>query len=128
MIPGKFIWKPLVQKAVTGRGGRLTMRRFPLPDWPADLSNPGLYLHVPFCMNLCPYCPYNRVKYREDLYAAFERAVKAEIDLYAPYLAGHDFVSLYVGGGTPTVDCDGLIRILAHLRAKLETEQELILQ
>ena len=27
----------------------------------------GLYLHIPFCEQICPYCPYNKELYRNDL-------------------------------------------------------------
>ncbi|MHA1558299.1 MAG: coproporphyrinogen-III oxidase family protein, partial [Alphaproteobacteria bacterium] len=27
----------------------------------------GLYIHIPFCKNLCPYCPYNRIAYDKNL-------------------------------------------------------------
>ncbi|MBN2311245.1 MAG: radical SAM protein [Candidatus Hydrogenedentes bacterium] len=114
----KAIWKPMVQRAVTGRARRFRMRRVQ-PEWPGALRSPGLYLHVPFCKNLCPYCPYNRVEYDEGLFAAYERAVKQEIDLYAPYIGGQPFTSLYIGGGTPTVNWPGLVSILKHLRERL---------
>ncbi len=118
MIPGKFIWKPIVQKAVTGHARRFRMVPGE-PRWPDRLVAPGLYLHVPFCKNLCPYCPYNRVEYEESLFAAYARAVRQEIDLYAPHLQGRTFTSLYIGGGTPTVDWPGLVAILDHLQARI---------
>jgi coproporphyrinogen III oxidase-like Fe-S oxidoreductase len=89
------------------------------PQWPGELTAPGLYLHIPFCKNLCPYCPYNRVKYDDDLFNAYTEAVKQEIDLYAPHLHGQSFNSLYIGGGTPTVNWPGLVSILRHLLKKL---------
>ncbi len=115
MLPGKFLWKPLLQKAVTGRAGPMEMRP-DLPLIPTILVNPGLYLHVPFCRNLCPYCPYNRVMYSDELFAQYERAVIEEINLNATSLDGHIFISLYIGGGTPTVNLEGLLRILNYLR------------
>ena len=118
MITGKTIWKPLLQKAVTGRARRLRMRQTQ-PQWPGQLSSLGLYLHVPFCRDLCPYCPYNRVEYDDDLFAIYERSVKQEIDLYASRLTGSSFTSLYVGGGTPTVNSKGLLSILQHLRERI---------
>lgn len=109
------IWKPLVRRAVTGRWQRLAMHPAEVP-WPTALKRPGLYLHVPFCKNLCPFCPYNRFLYDDVAYARYEQAVHQEIDLYAPHLAGVQATSLYIGGGTPTVNVDGLCRMLAHLQ------------
>jgi oxygen-independent coproporphyrinogen-3 oxidase len=105
MIPAKFIWKPLVQKMVTGQWRRFHMRT-DIPPYPENLKSAGLYLHVPFCKNLCPFCPYNRFKYDEKLFNLYEHAVRQEIDIYAPHLKDIKFTSLYVGGGTPTVNLE----------------------
>ena len=118
MIPGKAVWKPIVQKAVTGQARRFRMTK-EHPQWPKDLSSPGLYLHVPFCKNLCPYCPYNRIEYEENMFTAYQQAVKEEIDIYTPHLKGLSFTSLYIGGGTPTVNWPGLVSILNHLKHRL---------
>lgn len=115
MIPAKFIWKPLIQKMVTGQWNRFRMRPDE-PAFPSNLKSVGLYLHVPFCKNLCPFCPYNRIEYDETLFTRYENAVHEEIELYSPYLKGCDFVSLYIGGGTPTVNLPGLLRIVKHLK------------
>ncbi len=45
MIAFKPIWKPIVQKAVTGRSRRFRMRRTQ-PQWPDRLTSPGLYLRA----------------------------------------------------------------------------------
>lgn len=115
MLPAKFAWKPLIQKMVTGHWSRFRMHPDE-PPFPINLKRLGLYLHVPFCKNLCPFCPYNRIEYDEDLFRRYEDAVHAEIDLYTSSLKGCEFVSLYIGGGTPTVNLPGLLRILDHLR------------
>ena len=56
------LWKPFLHRMVTGRWRRFRMS-VDTPPLPATLERPGLYLHVPFCRNLCPYCPYNRVRF-----------------------------------------------------------------
>jgi len=66
----------------------------------------GLYLHVPFCEELCPYCSFNRVEFQEDLTRRYFDALRKEIILYKKL--GHDFQALYIGGGTPTVLIDEL--------------------
>lgn len=120
-IPAKRLWKPLLQKAVTGHLRPLQMYR-QKPAWPNCLRKAGLYLHIPFCRDLCPFCPYNRVKFQEQLYDRFEKAVCKEIEMYAPYLQDTHFVSFYIGGGTPTVNPDGLQRILGYLYKQLNVD------
>lgn len=122
--PAKWVWKPLIRRFVTGSWARRRMRPAEVTV-PARLKRLGLYLHVPFCKNLCPYCPYNRVEYEQSLYRRYEAAVHQEIELVARRLAeararsdDHhpQVVSLYIGGGTPTVVPEGLARLVTHIQ------------
>ncbi len=65
-----------------------------------------LYLHVPFCEELCPYCSFHRIVFREDLARDYFKALRKEIVMYKDH--GYDFRALYIGGGTPTVLIDEL--------------------
>jgi oxygen-independent coproporphyrinogen-3 oxidase len=62
-------------------------------------SNPGLYVHVPFCSKKCPYCSFYSIA-SPSLISIWIEALKKEIDYYE-YIAP-SFDSLYLGGGTPT--------------------------
>ncbi len=73
-----------------------------------------LYMHVPFCEELCPYCSFNRVVFQEGLARAYFGALRKEIALYKDL--GYTFSALYVGGGTPTVLMDELARTLELIR------------
>jgi coproporphyrinogen III oxidase-like Fe-S oxidoreductase len=73
-----------------------------------------LYLHIPFCERLCPYCSFNRVAFEEDLCRAHFRALRSELLLYRE--AGYDFGGIYVGGGTPTVMIDELEETISVAR------------
>lgn len=86
-----------------------------LPSF-TGLQEVGLYLHVPFCKSLCPFCPYNRLLHSTDLHALFEQAVYRELDRYSQILEGCRINSLYIGGGTPTVNAEGLLRMIARVR------------
>jgi oxygen-independent coproporphyrinogen-3 oxidase len=121
--PARWAWKPLLKRLVTGSFAPLTMRPGEA-ELPVGLRRLGLYLHVPFCHNLCPYCPYHRVQFEEALYRRYEAAAHQEIDLcvrrMSEKLAGTGqgrpaIVSVYIGGGTPTVAPAGLARLVAHL-------------
>lgn len=69
-------------------------------------TSTGLYMHVPFCEELCPYCSFNRVEFQEGLARRYFDALRKEILMYKNL--GYDFKALYVGGGTPTILIDEL--------------------
>jgi oxygen-independent coproporphyrinogen-3 oxidase len=87
-----------------------------IPPIARGLGHLGLYLHVPFCASLCPFCPYNRCRYEPELFVSYRAAVVQEIELCARELGRPTIDSVYVGGGTPTVNIDGLVNILHQLR------------
>jgi oxygen-independent coproporphyrinogen-3 oxidase len=81
-----------------------------------DISQFGLYLHIPFCKQICPYCPYNKEIYHSETAKTYTRAVKKEIDFYSGLLGNKPVTSFYIGGGTPTTMLhDGLGDILEHI-------------
>jgi coproporphyrinogen III oxidase-like Fe-S oxidoreductase len=89
----------------------------PPAGWaPPRVARTSLYLHVPFCRNECPYCPYNKVGYRPELVAPYERAALAETDRWAAAVGPAEVTSVYIGGGTPTLALDGVTRIVARMR------------
>lgn len=98
---------------------RLYGVRFEQPDPPPRAEElapvfpetPGLYLHVPFCRTICPFCPYNKVRYEASTAAAYFRHLRAEAEMWLRALPG-PFPSLYVGGGTPTLCLDGLAPLM----------------
>ncbi len=65
-----------------------------------------LYMHVPFCERLCPYCSFNRFPYRQDCAREYFASLRKEMMMVKEL--GYDFSSLYVGGGTPTILIDEL--------------------
>ena len=85
----------------------------PLP--PADPQRQYLlYLHIPYCVVLCPFCSFHRVRYEPGEAARYFQCLRREIELVTS--AGYRFDELYIGGGTPTVMPDELISTLERLR------------
>lgn len=80
----------------------------PAPEKPVHL-----YLHVPFCARLCPYCSFHRVRFEEDLARAYFSALREEIRLY--HRLGYRFSDVYMGGGTPTIMMDELLETIELL-------------
>src|SRR5512141_2333813 len=73
-----------------------------------------LYVHVPFCEVLCPFCSFHRVRYNPSKTRRYFDALRREIRLY--HDLGFRFSDVYVGGGTPTVDTDELLETLDLVR------------
>jgi coproporphyrinogen III oxidase-like Fe-S oxidoreductase len=80
-----------------------------------------LYVHIPFCEELCPYCSFNRFPLDRDLAREYFEAVSQEALLYAD--RGFDFQAAYVGGGTPTVLPEEVGRLLDLLRNTFSIRQ-----
>jgi menaquinone C8-methyltransferase len=83
------------------------------------VPKPGIpylvYIHVPFCEELCPYCSFNRFPLDRPLAREYFDALSRELRMYADL--GFDFASVYVGGGTPTVLPEEAARLLDDLAA-----------
>jgi oxygen-independent coproporphyrinogen-3 oxidase len=89
----------------------------------APLDSLGLYLHIPFCAQICPYCPYNKELYHADVAAQYTSAVLREIDQYAAILGTRPITSFYIGGGTPTSMLhNGLGTLLEHIYRRLNMQ------
>lgn len=65
-----------------------------------------LYIHIPFCEVLCPYCSFNRYPFQEDLARPYFESLRKEMLMLTEL--GYDIETLYFGGGTPTVMIDEL--------------------
>lgn len=81
-----------------------------------DVTVPRLlYMHIPFCEQLCPYCSFNRFLFEETLCREYFKALRKEMCLYRE--KGYNFEGVYVGGGTPTVLIDELEETLTEAKS-----------
>lgn len=62
----------------------------------------GVYVHVPFCAHICPYCDFNTYAGISELIPQYVTAVVQEMALQAEHFAGRPAISLFLGGGTPS--------------------------
>lgn len=85
------------------------------PVSPGDRSDYLLYVHIPFCESLCPYCSFHRYVYDKDAAARYYHAVVQELQVYKSL--GFDFTGMYIGGGTPTICMEGLVEVLQCARS-----------
>ena len=99
-------------------------------EWLARLD-PGeaisLYLHVPFCKQMCWYCGCNmKLAARYSPVATYVQNLLQEIDLIAEALPARMPVShLHFGGGTPTVlEPEDLAAVMAHLATRFQLKPD----
>jgi oxygen-independent coproporphyrinogen-3 oxidase len=112
----KFITEN-IRKYLVGSGQDFTFRRADSDSIQfTRLEEIGLYVHIPFCKSLCPYCPYCRIPYDKKLASEYLEALLKEIDLYRAKVGKVEISSIYIGGGTPTNLIDELGTILKKVR------------
>lgn len=63
----------------------------------------GLYVHIPFCPQRCPYCAFTILTGHTDLYERYVAAVCAEIRSWQSLAPQGPLHTVYFGGGTPSL-------------------------
>ncbi len=71
----------------------------------------ALYVHVPFCPSVCPYCDFHKMLRNEPLVARYMERLEAEIAEVAHRYPGA-LDTIYLGGGTPSHLTDAELRRL----------------
>jgi coproporphyrinogen III oxidase-like Fe-S oxidoreductase len=109
-----------IYKRLTGENELIMSNIYPsvneLHDKFRDINEMGIYLHIPFCTRICPYCPYNKEIFKEEVCQNYVHAVTKEIDTYVPILKSIPVTSFYIGGGTPTTMLKkGIEKIINHI-------------
>jgi oxygen-independent coproporphyrinogen-3 oxidase len=77
----------------------------------------GLYIHLPFCPYICPYCDFAKWPLRRSQAERYLAALENEISTVPPFRA----VTAFLGGGTPnTYDAPRIAALVEGLRARFE--------
>ncbi len=83
----------------------------------------SVYIHIPFCKKICPYCDFCKVFYEEKLIDRYLTCLEKEIKKYYQNEVAE---TIYIGGGTPSCLKERhlirLFQILTCFRKKTETE------
>ena len=77
----------------------------------------SIYIHIPFCHNICSYCDFCTMYYNKELVNNYLIALKKE---YESYKTNNDINTIYIGGGTPSSlnsdQLDILFKIIDNLK------------
>lgn len=92
-------------------------------DFPrlAALPPLSLYVHFPWCVKKCPYCDFNSHEARGGIPEAdYVAALIADLEQSLPAIWGRPVVSVFIGGGTPSLlSPKSVDALLSAFRARL---------
>lgn len=84
----------------------------------------SLYLHLPFCSQVCSYCSFSVVAQQsEEGIQHYLTKLHEEIGQYGKLYPKAEIKSIYFGGGTPNlVGAEALIKLISHLEQVFDCE------
>ncbi len=90
----------------------------------AALPPLSLYVHLPWCIRKCPYCDFNSHESKGELpAAAYLAALRADLEAALPMIWGRHVVSIFIGGGTPSLFApEQIAELISDIRARLPLE------
>jgi putative oxygen-independent coproporphyrinogen III oxidase len=87
----------------------------------AALPPLSLYVHYPWCVRKCPYCDFNSHEANGEIpEREYLDALRADLEQSLPLIWGRKIISIFIGGGTPSLSSEqGLDRLLSDIRTLL---------
>ncbi len=81
----------------------------------------SLYIHIPWCIQKCPYCDFNSHAVKQGLpEQEYIAHLLNDLDEDLPLVGQRPLHSIFIGGGTPSVfTANGIAQIIAGVRARL---------
>ncbi len=81
----------------------------------------SLYIHIPWCERKCPYCDFNSHEYGGALpETEYVDTLLADLETDLPLAQGRPLVSIFIGGGTPSLlSTPAMQSLLDGVRARL---------
>ncbi|KGR74518.1 radical SAM family heme chaperone HemW [Ureibacillus sinduriensis] len=86
----------------------------------------GVYIHIPFCHQICNYCDFNKVYFKNQPVDEYIEAVGKEIEMAVRKTPEQfqDIETIFLGGGTPTaLSAQQITRLLHLINTLLPTKQ-----
>lgn len=91
----------------------------------------AIYVHWPYCLSKCPYCDFNSHEASSFDYQSWLDSYRKELDSYKDFLFGKNIISIFFGGGTPSLMdpsiIEGIIEHIGNL-ANLDDNIEITLE
>lgn len=86
----------------------------------------AIYIHWPFCRSICPYCHFNRYVSTDIDSASWLQDYCQELSYWHKRTPQHHVVSIFFGGGTPSLMDPSLVKgVLSHIFSLWSTDLNL---
>ncbi|ELY6265117.1 radical SAM family heme chaperone HemW [Cronobacter sakazakii] len=87
----------------------------------ADLPPLSLYIHIPWCVQKCPYCDFNSHALKGEVpHDDYVQHLLSDLDNDAPWVQGREVKTIFIGGGTPSLlSGPAMQTLLDGVRARL---------
>lgn len=82
----------------------------------------SLYIHIPWCIQKCPYCDFNSHALKDDIpHKKYVEHLLADLDADLPLIDGRKINSIFIGGGTPSLlSAEAISQLLEGINARLK--------
>jgi len=81
----------------------------------------SLYIHVPWCVQKCPYCDFNSHQVKQNIpESEYIDRLLQDLESEIPLVWGRQLISIFIGGGTPSLfQPESYERLFSGIRALL---------
>ncbi|PIJ58046.1 YggW family oxidoreductase [Erwinia sp. OLMDLW33] len=81
----------------------------------------SLYIHIPWCVQKCPYCDFNSHALKGEVpHEEYVQHLLNDLDIDLPLTGGREVSTLFIGGGTPSLlSSEAMQMLLDGVRARL---------
>ncbi|MEH2921597.1 radical SAM family heme chaperone HemW [Samsonia erythrinae] len=81
----------------------------------------SLYIHIPWCVQKCPYCDFNSHALKGEVpHQEYVDHLLADLDADLPLTGGRELHSIFIGGGTPSLlSAQAMQTLLDGVRARI---------
>lgn len=81
----------------------------------------SLYIHIPWCVQKCPYCDFNSHALKGEVpHDDYVAHLLADLDADLPLIAGREIRTVFIGGGTPSLlSAEAMQTLMDGVRARI---------
>jgi oxygen-independent coproporphyrinogen-3 oxidase len=92
-----------------------------MPEFSPTLPPLSLYIHIPWCVQKCPYCDFNSHALKGEVpHIEYVQHLLNDLEQDLPLTGGREVRTIFIGGGTPSLLSSNAMQMLMDgVRARL---------